>query len=75
MGVRDPGRYPEFLCGCKRPVEISEILCGCKRPVEISKISVDVRGSSVGRKVLLLERENTRSFYHKDLELSDKSRE
>ena len=62
MGVRDPLRYPKFLCGCKRPVEIS-------------KISVDVRGSSVGRKVLLLERENTRSFYHKDLELSDKSRE
>ena len=22
-GVRDPGWYPEFLCGCKRPGEIS----------------------------------------------------
>ena len=25
MGVRDPWRNPEFLCGCKRPVEISRI--------------------------------------------------
>ena len=25
VGVRDPRRYPEFLCGCKRPVEIFEI--------------------------------------------------
>ena len=25
MGVRDPRKYPEFLCGCKRPVEISEL--------------------------------------------------
>ena len=25
VGVRDPGRYPEFLCGCKRPGEISRI--------------------------------------------------
>ena len=25
MGVRDPWRYPEFLCGFKRPVEISRI--------------------------------------------------
>ena len=25
MGERDPWRYPEFLCGCKRPVEISKI--------------------------------------------------
>ena len=24
-GVRDPGRYPKFLCGCKRPVVLSEI--------------------------------------------------
>ena len=53
MGVRDPGRYPEFLCGCKRPGEVSrifvgvrdperypEFLCGCKRPVELSEISV-----------------------------------
>ena len=22
MGVRDPGRDPEFLCGCKRPGEV-----------------------------------------------------
>ena len=28
MGVRDHWRYPEFLCGCKRPVEISRILVG-----------------------------------------------
>ena len=21
MGVKDPWRYPEFLCGCKRPVD------------------------------------------------------
>ena len=54
MGVRDPGRYPEFLCGCKRIGEISrnfcvgvrdpgsysKFLCGCKRPVELSEISV-----------------------------------
>ena len=38
MGVRDPWRYPEFMYGCKRPVEM--FLCGCKRPVEISRISV-----------------------------------
>ena len=25
VGVRDPGRYPEFLCGCKRPGEVSQI--------------------------------------------------
>ena len=25
VGVRDPGRYPEFLCRCKRPGEISRI--------------------------------------------------
>ena len=25
VGVRDPGRYPEFLCGCKRLGEISRI--------------------------------------------------
>ena len=50
MGVRDPGRDPEFLYGCKRPGEISrnfcvgvrdlgrdpEFLCGCKRPEERS---------------------------------------
>ena len=50
VGVRDPGRDPEFLYGCKRPKEISrnfcmgvrnpgrcpEFLCGCKRPEEIS---------------------------------------
>ena len=51
VGVRDPGRYPEFLCGCKRPeenfcvgvrdaVSYPEFLCGCKRPVEKSEISV-----------------------------------
>ena len=63
MGVRDLGSYSEFLYGCKRPVELS-------------KISVWVQeASSVGRKVLFPERENTRSCYHEDLELSDKSRE
>ena len=54
MGERDPGIYPEFLCGCKRPEEIPRIsmwgvrdlgrypkfLCGCKRPGEKSEISV-----------------------------------
>ena len=25
VGVRDLGRYPKFLCGCKRPGEISQI--------------------------------------------------
>ena len=25
VGVRDRGRYPKFLCECKRPVELSEI--------------------------------------------------
>ena len=27
MGVRDPGKYPEFLCGCKRPgvIELGKI--------------------------------------------------
>ena len=45
MGVKDPWRYPKFLCGCKRLI------------------------------VLLPERENTRSCYQEDLELSDRSRE
>ena len=54
VGVRDPGRDPEFLYGCKRPEEISrnfsvgvrdpgrdpEFLCRCKRPGERSIISV-----------------------------------
>ena len=54
MGVRDLGRDPEFLYGCKRPEEISrsfcvgvrdpgrdlKFLCGCKRPGERSRISV-----------------------------------
>ena len=54
VGVRDPGSYPEFLCGCKRPGELFQnffvgvrdtwsypnFLCGCKRLVEISEISV-----------------------------------
>ena len=56
MGVRDPGRDPEFLYGCKRPGEISQNFCvgvrdpgrdpefqyGCKRPGETSQISVRV---------------------------------
>ena len=56
MGVRDPGRNPKFLCGCKRLGEISrnfcvgvrdlgsnpKFLCGCKRPVELSEICVCV---------------------------------
>ena len=25
VGVRDPGSYPKFLCGCKRPKELSQI--------------------------------------------------
>ena len=50
VGVRDQGRDPEFLYGCKRPGEISRNLCvgvrdpgrdpkflyGCKRPGETS---------------------------------------
>ena len=43
MGVRDPGRYPKFLFGCKRPGEISRIYVRvCKRPGEISQIYVSV---------------------------------
>ena len=74
MGVRDPGSYPEFLSGCKRPGKLfrnfyvgvrdsgshPEFLCGCKRPVEISEIYVWMKEArSVGRKFLLLERMKT----------------
>ena len=38
MGVRDPGRYPKFVCECKRPVEISEI----------SETREDIRNLCVG---------------------------
>ena len=40
VGVRDSGRYPKF---CVRdPMRYPEFLCGCKRPVEISEISGSV---------------------------------
>ena len=55
MGVRDPWRYPEFLCVCERPVEISRIYVWM----------YETRG--VGRKVLLPERENTRSWLSRRL--------
>ena len=42
VGVRDPGRYPEFLCGCKRPGEISRI------SVWVYKTRGDIRNFCVG---------------------------
>ena len=40
MGVRDPGRDPEFLVGVREPGRDPEFLCRCKRPGERSRISV-----------------------------------
>ena len=59
MGVRDPGSYPKFLCGRKRLVEISQIFV-CSQCRLKNSVALD---------------ENTRSSYHIDLELSDRSRE
>ena len=44
MGVRDPGRDPEFLCGCKRPEERSRISVWVKETRgEIPNFCVGVR--------------------------------
>ena len=49
---------------------------GCKRPEEISQnFYVNVRGSKCKPKIYVNRDENTRSGYHVDLELSDRSRE
>ena len=49
---------------------------GCKRPGEISlNFSVNVRGSKCKPKSYVALDKNTRSVYHVDLELSDRSRE
>ena len=49
---------------------------GCKRPGEISQnFCVNVRGSKCKPKSYVNRDENTRSGYHVDLELSDRSRE
>ena len=49
---------------------------GCKRPREISlNFCVNVRGSKCKPKIYVNQDENTRSGYHVDLELSDRSRE
>ena len=54
MGVRDLGRYPEFLCGYKRPVEISEI-------------SVNIRGLKCKPKSYVSRDENTRTWLSRRL--------
>ena len=44
VGVRDQGRDPEFLYGCKRPGEISRNLCvGVRDPGEIQNFCMGVR--------------------------------
>ena len=49
---------------------------GCKKPREISiNFYVNVRGSKCKSKSYVNRDENTRSGYHVDLELSDRSRE
>ena len=49
---------------------------GCKRPKEISRnFCVNVRGSKCKPKSYVNRDENTRSGYHVDIELSDRSRE
>ena len=49
---------------------------GCKRPGKISRnFCVNVRGSKCKPKSYVNQDENTRSGYHVDLELSDRSRE
>ena len=42
MGVRDSGSNSEFLCGCKRPVELSEIY------VLVRETRGDIRNFCVG---------------------------
>ena len=56
MGVRDLGRYPEFLCGYKRPVEISEI-------------SVNIRGSKCKPKSYVARDENKRTWLSRRLKV------
>ena len=76
MGVRDPGRYPKFLCGCKRPVELSEIsVWVLETRGDIRNFCVNVRDSQCRSKSYVARDENTRSSYHIDLEMSDRSRE
>ena len=57
MGVRDPGRYPEFLCGCKRPEEISQNFC------------VNEGGSKCKPKSYVARDENTRTGLSRRLRL------
>ena len=40
MGVRDPGDIHNFCVGVRDMWRYPKFLCGCKRPVDISKISV-----------------------------------
>ena len=64
MGVRDPGSDLEFMCGCKRPGERFRNFC------------VDVRGTKCKLKSSIAREIKTQgNGYHKDLELSDRSRE
>ena len=52
MGIRDPGSYPEFLCGCKRPVELSEISVWVSETRgDIRNFYVNVRGSQCRPKI------------------------
>ena len=63
VGVRDPWRYPEFLSGYKRLVEISEIFVWVQ----------ETRGDVLK---FCCSREKTHGQgYHVDLELGDRSRD
>ena len=54
MGVRDPGRYPEFLCGYKDPWRYP-------------KFCVNERGSKCKPKSYVARDENTRTWLSRRL--------
>ena len=76
VGVRDPWRNPKFLCGCNRPVKLSKISVWVyETRGDIRNFCMDIRDSQCRSKSYVAQDENTRSSYHIDLELSDRSRE
>ena len=76
MSVRDPGSYPKFLCECKRPVELSKIsMWVYETRGDIQNFCMNIQGLQCRPKSYVARDENTRSSYHIDLELSDRSRE
>ena len=68
MGVRDPGRYLEFLCGCKRPGEISRNFCvGVRDRGDIRNFCVNEKGSKCKSKSYVARDENTRTWLSRRL--------